>query len=74
MSFDPVLPEDLSTLFNRCTGPGCSFCAWRMDNPIDLGWKNLLSDEPFSSNIICGVELTASQVADPTTELSMLLL
>ena len=65
---DSAVPKDLSTLFHECTG--CSFCAWRNDHPVNLGWEQLLS-KPVGSNSLYGVELSNSQIEDPTTELSI---
>lgn len=62
--------ENSSSPFHSCTGLDCSFCEWRKNKPTELGWEKLFDDEPVSSSTICGVELTASQVADPTAALS----
>ena len=54
------VPDDPSRLMHKCTGPDCSFCAWRKDNPIELGWERLL-ETPESENgasNLCGVDLT----------------
>ena len=72
-NFDPVIPKDISKLFNDCSGVKCSFCTWREQNPIKLGWEELLGMEAeyeCDSNIVAGVELTSSQNADPSRELS----
>ena len=68
----PPVPRDLSSLMHRCGGPDCSFCAWRRQNPIDLGLERLLDDSASNSggSRLCGVELTCSQLEDPYTELS----
>ena len=53
-------------------GSDCNFCAWRKDNPIELGWERLL-ETPESENgasTLCGVDLTCSQVENPYRELS----
>ncbi len=39
-------------------------------NPIDLGWEALFEDDPEPPTIVSGVQLTASQLDDPTKELS----
>ena len=65
------IPDDLSQLMHECTGSECSFCAWRMDNPIELGWERLL-ETPESENgasNLCGVDLTCSQVENPYRKL-----
>lgn len=66
------VPDDLSTLMHQCSGSECSFCAWRKDNPIELGWERLLEDsEPLNGgSTVCGVNLTCSQVENPDRELS----
>ena len=56
--------SDLASLFHECTGEGCSFCNWRKENPIELGWEPLMEEELY------GVKLTSSQIADPHKELS----
>ena len=71
----PPVPRDLSSLVHRCGGPDCSFCAWRRQNLLDLGWERLLDDSASNSgdsgdSRLCGVELTCSQLEDPYTELS----
>ena len=57
---------------HSCAGPNCTFCAWRKENPIELGWERLLNSEGAcsSSATLCGVDLTSSQVLDPTSDLS----
>ena len=60
------VPNDLSTLMHDCSGTECSFCSWRRDNPIELGWERLLED----SEPLCRVDLTCSQVENPYRELS----
>ena len=72
-SSDPAIPKDISKLFHDCSGVKCSFCAWREQNPIKLGWEELLGMEAeyeCDNNIVAGVELTSSQIADPSRELS----
>ena len=64
---DPPVPDDLSSLMHSCTGSNCTFCAWRKENPIQLGWERLLNPES-SSATLCGVDLTSSQVLDLSTD------
>ena len=68
----PPVPEDMSKLMHKCSGPTCSFCLMRKDNPIELGWERLLEDkEPgHHTNAPFGVELSCSQIGDPQKELS----
>ena len=61
---EEAISSDLASLFHECTGEGCSFCNWRKENPIELGWEPLMEKELY------GVKLTSSQVADPHKELS----
>ena len=60
------------TLMHQCSGSECSFCAWRKDNPIELGWERLLEDSELlnGGSTVCGVNLTCSQVENPDRELS----
>ena len=53
-----------------CTGPNCTFCAWRKENPIELVWERLLDEEACSSATLFRVDLTSSQVLDPSSDLS----
>ena len=32
----PPVPDNLSGLIHSCTGPNCTFCTWRRENPIEL--------------------------------------
>ena len=66
------VPDDLSGLMHSCTGPNCTFCAWRKENLIKLGWERLLDPEEACSNsaTFCGVDLTSLQVLDPSSDLS----
>ena len=43
---------------------------WRKENPIELGWERLLDEEACSSATLFGVDLTSSQVIDPSSDLS----
>ena len=47
-----------------CRGPDCSFCNWRKDTPIELGWERLLEDSESNNGgtRLCGVDLTCSQL------------
>jgi hypothetical protein len=65
-------PTILSTLIHECSGPESSFCAWRKDNSIELGWERLLDDsEPLNGgSTVCRVNLTCSQVENSDCELS----
>ena len=67
----PPVPDDLSGLMHSCTGPNCTFCTWRRKNPIELGWERLLEPEEACStgSTLCGVDLTSSQMLDPSCEL-----
>ena len=53
------VPDDPSGLMHECTGSDCSFCAWRKDNPIELGWERLLEtpESENSASNLCGVDL-----------------
>jgi hypothetical protein len=64
----PPVPDDLSSLMHSCSGPSCTFCAWRRENPIELGWERLLEPEEAcsSGSTLCGVDLTSSQMLDPS--------
>ena len=55
-----------------CRGPDCSFCNWRKDNPIELGWERLLEDSESNNGgtPLCGVDLTCSQLENPHSVLS----
>ena len=68
----PPVPDDLSGLMHSCTGPNCTFCTWRRENPIELGWERLLEPEEACStgSTLCGVDLTSSQMLNPSCELS----
>ena len=57
---------------HECVGSDCSFCAWRRDNPIELGWERLLNDsDPLECGArLYGVDLTCSQVDNPDCQLS----
>ena len=66
----PVPDGDLSSLMHSCAGPDCTFCAWRKDNPIELGWERLLDPEEAAATTVCRVDLTTSQLLDPSSELS----
>ena len=68
----PPVPDDLSGLIHSCTGPNCTFCTWRRENPIELWWERLLEPEEACStgSTLCGVDLTGSQMLDPSCELS----
>ena len=68
----PPVPDDLSGLMHSCIGPNCTFCTWRRENPIELGWERLLEpEEPCSTgSTLCGVDLTSSQMLDSSCELS----
>ena len=68
----PPVPDDLSGLMHSCTGPNCTFCTWRRENPIELGWERLLEPEEACStgSTLCGVDLTSSQMLNPSGELS----
>ena len=68
----PPVPDDLSGLMHSCTGPNCTFCTWRRENPIELEWERLLEPEKACStgSTLCGVDLTSSQMLDPSCELS----
>ena len=73
----PRVPDDLSSLMHSCTGSNCTFCEWRKDNPIELGWERLLDPEEAAagssdghSAMLCGVDLTTSQLLDPSSNLS----
>ena len=60
---------------HTCTGPGCGFCSWRKQNPIELGWERLLDSDDAetygrASASTYGVELSSSQIEDPYKELS----
>ena len=46
----PAVPDDLSRLMHSCAGPNCTFCAWRKENPIELGWERLLNSEGACSS------------------------
>ena len=81
MSFDPfpgvrlrgpLVPDDLSGLMHSFTGPNCTFCTWRRENPIELGWERLLEPKEACStgSTLCRVDLTGSQMLDPSCELS----
>ena len=35
---------DVTKLYHRCTGKDCTFCAWRVNNPISIGWEALFND------------------------------
>ena len=65
-----LFPDDLSSLMH--TGPNCTFCTWRRENPIELGWERLLEPEEACStgSTLCRVDLTSSQMLDPSCELS----
>ena len=60
------VPDDPSSLMHNCTGPSYTFCAWRRENPIELGWERLLEPEEayYSGSTLCGVDLTSSQMSD----------
>ena len=64
----PPVPDDPSSLMHKCTGPSCTFCAWRRENPIELGWERLLEPEEACADgsTLCGVDLTSSQMSDPS--------
>ena len=66
------VPNDLTTLMHDCTGSDCTFCAWRKENPINLGWERLLDDDDQEGigATVCGVDLTCSQLENPDRELS----
>ena len=66
------VPEDMSNLMPKCSGPKCSFCLMRKDYPTELGWERLLEDkEPgHHTNAPFGVKLSCSQSGDPHKELS----
>lgn len=67
----PSVPDDLSGLMHSCAGPNCTFCTWRRENLIELGWERLLEPEACSTgSTLCGVDLTSSQMLDPSCELS----
>ncbi len=72
LDLDLAVPVDFERLFHRCTGPTstCEFCNFRKMNPIDLGWEALFEDDPELPTIVSGLQLTASQLDDPTKELS----
>ena len=68
----PLVPADLSKLKHKYAGPDCSFCSWRKENLIDLGWERLLEsddDKTYGRGSLYGVELTSSQVNDPYKQL-----
>ena len=62
----PPVSDDPSSLMHNCTGPSCTFCTWRRENPIELGWKRLLEPEEAcsSGSTLYGVDLTSSQMSD----------
>ena len=37
---------NVTKLYHRCEGENCSFCEWRAQNPIDIGWERLFEDNP----------------------------
>ena len=39
---------DVTKLYHQCTGKDCTFCAWRVNNPISIGWEALF-DDPVES-------------------------
>ena len=49
----PPVPDDLSGLMHSCTGPNCTFCTWRRENPIELGWERLLEPEEACHRTTC---------------------
>ena len=49
LSGQPV-PDHLNTLMHDCSGSECSFCAWRRDYPIELGWETIAQ---ISLVVIC---------------------
>ena len=57
---------------HHCNGPDYSFCSWRKDNPIELGWERLLDDSESNNGgtRLCGVDLTCLQLENPYSELS----
>lgn len=66
---DQPVPDDLTTLMHDCTG--AEFCAWRKENPINLGWERLLDNDDHEGvgATMCGMNLTCSQLEDPDREL-----
>ena len=40
----PRAPMDITKLYHHCEGESCSFCEWRAQNPIDIGWERLFED------------------------------
>ena len=63
------VPDDLTPLMHRCSGTSCSFCAWRRNNPLELGWERLLDDSESGARL-CGVDLSSYQLENPYTEIS----
>ena len=61
----PPVSDDLNSLMHSCTGPNCTFCTWRRENPIEFGWEILLEpEEAYSSGSTpCGVDLTSLQMS-----------
>ena len=53
-----------------CIGSECTFCAWRKENPINVGWERLLDDHEGGGATVCGVNLTCSQLKNPDCKLS----
>ena len=68
----PPVPDDLSNLMHSCTGHTCTFCAWRRENLMELGWERLLEPEEAcsSGSTRCRVDLTSSQMLDSSCDLS----
>ena len=65
-----TVSDNLSQLMHQCTGSDCSYCTWRKDNPIELGWERLLETPESDISNLCGVDLTCTQVDNPHHELS----
>ncbi len=62
--------SESTRLYHDCSGDNCTFCEWRKEHEIKLRYEHLLKDEPEEVDLVHGVRLTTSQIANPSRELA----
>ena len=45
-----LAPMDVTKLYHHYEGESCSFCEWRAQKPIDIGWERMFEDNLRDNN------------------------